>query len=413
MAVQFRIQHLDHAGGVISTHTPVGGTLDWNYKVNEVGTISYQLAMEELEGLSLPANSFAPYLTDFRLQMSVNGGAWSGLMGGIHVPVNLVNDQDAVNVAGRDWAHWLEQPVWFDLYSVDWDTLGSGIDYLLSDPDHFKITGATAGVVDKTQFGVLAFLNTCTQKTAVRTLIDTTKRGTDYVNINPIFNGNTASETLYVDPIVISFEDTTAVLQHINNISQLSDPYGFDWTIHVDKSMEFFGPRKIVEDAPAPIWTITDYSTLEQPAIDLDWTNNGPIGTHIVGLGIGSPALWHHKRDQQSVDKYREWLKLENVGDRYLKGWSIKHAVDGLQYIHPHKDIKLTILPEIINPSSPGDGFVNHVGDCVRIYWNFYPYHAVDAYFWITEQHFTSDPAGNFKCELGLQQIYGTTTLGG
>lgn len=407
MAVKFRIQHLDHGGGVISTHTPVGGTLDYTFKANEVGSISYQLPLSDT---SIDWDSFAPYKTDFRLQAQFNtGGSWNGIMGGIHVPINLKNDEDAVNVAGKDWAHWLEQPVWFDFYNYNWDSISNGIQDVLDSPHTFVDTGG--GVVS--QPAVLAFLSNCTQKRAVINLIDNTKRGTQFVNINTVFNGNAASETLYVDPYVISFEDTTTVLQHINNIAALSDPYGFDWTMNVDKRMEFFGPRKVVESSPSPIWTIHDLALVEQPAMELDWTNNGPVGTHIVGLSIGSPALWYHKRDQDAVDKYREWLKLENVGDRYFKGWSIKHAVDGLQYIHPQKDIKITILPEIVNPISPGDGFVNHVGDCIRVIWAFPNYHEVNAYYWITEQHFTADPAGNWKCDLGLQQIYGLTTLAG
>lgn len=403
MAVKFRIQHLDHSGSVISTHTPVGGTLDWTYKVNEVGSISYQLPLSDPQ---IGENSFAPYKTDWRLQQQVSGGTWTSIMAGIHTPANLHSDADAVQVAGKDWAHWLEQPVWFDFYNYHWDTIGNGIQEMI-DSDH-AFSGAVNGVVDK--YAVLAFLNTCTQETAIRKLITNTKRGTDFVNISGVFHGKVGDATLYVDPYVISFEDTTTVLQHINNIAALGDPFGFDWTMNANKDMEFFGPRKVVEDAPDPIWTITDQALLEQPAIEMDWTNNGPIGTYIVGLSIGSPALWHHKRDQESIDKYREWLKLENVGDRYFKGWSIKHAVDGLQYIHPHKDITIVILPEVIDIY---EGFRNHVGDVVRVIWDFPPYHKVNAYYWITSQHFTGDPAGNWKCELGLQQIYGITFLGG
>ncbi len=406
MAVKFRVQHLTHLGSVISTHTPVGGTLSYGFKANEVGDIAYQVAQEELVRLQLPANSFAPYKTDWRLQQQVSGGSWTNIHAGIHVPVNLVNDQDAVNVAGKDWAHWLDQPVWFDFYNYHWDTIGNGIDEMINS-DH-ALSGAVNGVVNKP--AVLAFIPGCSQETMLRTLITNTKRGTDYVNISAVFSGNVGNLQLTVDPYIIGFEDTSTVLQHINNIAALSDPFGFDWTMNASKKMEFFGPRKIVENAPDPIWTITKDSILEQPILDLNWTNNGPIGTYIVGMSIGSPALWHHKRDQDSEALYRQWLKLENVGDRYWKGPAIKHAVDGLQYIHPHKDITITVLPEVLDPY---EGFRNHVGDVVRLKWDFPPYHEVNAYYWITDQHFMSDPSGNWKCDLGLQQIYGTTTLGG
>lgn len=388
-------------GSVISTHTPVGGTLAYNFIANGVGDITYQIAMEEYDRLNLPANAFAPYKTDWRLQQRVSNGPWESIMGGIHVPVNIRNDEDAINVAGRDWAHWLEQPVWFDYYNYDWNQAGST--YATRRRDVIKASRSTpSGVIQN--IAVLAFAPGVSQKTMISTLLNNTNRGTNPVKITPVFTGSAGADNLTLQAYIIVFQDETTVLQHINNVAALDNPYGFDWTMNWNKRMEFFGPHKIVVEAPDPIWTITKDSIYEQPILDLDWTNNGPIGTHVVGLSIGSPALWHHKRDQDSVDLYREWLKLERVGDQYIKSPEMKYAVDGLQYIHPHKDITITILPEVIDVYS---GFKNHVGDVVRLKWDFPPYHEVNAYYWINSQRFSSDPAGNWKCDLGLQQIYG------
>lgn len=323
-------------------------------------------------------------------------------MAGIHVPVNLVNDQDAVNIAGKDWAHWLEQPVMFEYYRYNWDQVGST--YVTRKRDIVKQSRAlSAGVVQN--IAIMAFTPAASQATVVKTLIDNTKRGTDYVDINPVFTGSAGVGSLELSDYIISFQDETTVLQHINNIADLDQPFGFDWTMNSGKTMEFFGPRKAVKESPTPIWTITQDSILEQPITDLDWTNNGPIGTHVVGLSQGSPALWAYKRDQDSVDLYREWLKIDHVGDQYIKSADIKYAVSGLQYLYPQKDVKITILPEVIDPF---EAFQNHVGDVIRVIWDFPPYHKVNAYYWITEQRFSDDSSGNWKCELGLQQIYGT-----
>jgi len=408
MAVQARIQHLDHGGSVISTHTPVGGSLTWGYKANEPGDIAYQLPLSDP---AIIRDGFAPYRTDWRLQIKFDNAAWKSITAGIHVPVNLVNDQDAVNVAGKDWAHWLEQPVWFQYYNYDWDTAGAAT--ATRRRDVIKQSRAiTAGIVEN--IAILAFTPGASQADMITKLISNTKRGTDYVNINPVFTGSAASSVLTLQAYIISFQDETTVLQHINNLAALDNPYGFDWTMNADKKMEFFGPRKTAAGSPTGIWYLQQDQLLEQPMTELDWTNNGPIGTHIVGLSIGSPALWHHKRDQDSVDKYREWLKIEHVGDRYIKSPDMKYAVDGIQDIFPHKDIKVTVLPELlVNQNIFGsdylkqDGFENHIGDVVVVQWDFPPYHKVDAFYWITEQRYSGDPDGNWKCELGLQQIYG------
>lgn len=106
MAVLFRVQHLNHSGGVVSTHIPVGGSLHWSYKANDMGDISYSLPLSDT---AIARDAFAPYYTDWRLQQSIGGGVWESIAAGIHVPVNMVSDQDTVNVAGKDWALWLEQ----------------------------------------------------------------------------------------------------------------------------------------------------------------------------------------------------------------------------------------------------------------------------------------------------------------
>lgn len=399
MAVRFRIQHLDHGGGVISTHTPVGGTLEWSYVANDVGDIGYQLPLSDV---AISRDGFAPYRTDWRLQQQISGGTWQSLAAGIHVPVNIVSDSDAVNVAGKDWSHWLEQPVWFDYYSYNY--LDVGQDYSTRKRDIVKADKNWGpGITDSK--AALAFYPPATQAQIVSKLIDKSKEGRDgyYVNITPVFSGTAGSGDLTYAAIVIYFQDQTSILQHINTVAAIDDPWGFDWTMNWNKQMEFFGPRKTVKTSPTPIWTITKDMILEMPMLDMDWTNNGPLATHLVGLSQGSPAAWWIKRDPESIQKYRGWLRLENVGDQYIWKEPFSHAVNGLDYLYPQKDIKITVMPEVLDVY---EGFKNHVGDVIRVKWDFPPYHEVNAYYWITEQRFSGDAAGNFKCSLGLQQIY-------
>jgi hypothetical protein len=392
----FRVRHKNHAGTFLSTHEPVGGTLRYSFRAGQPGDVSYTLPFS---GPGMGRDIFTPYKTDFQLEYREPGqSGWNAVMGGIHVPINITSDEDAVKCAGKDWSHWLEQPVWFDYYNYHWNTAGDA--FATRKRDVIKASRAiTAGIYEN--IALLAFTPPASQAAICRKLIDNTKRGPNYVNINPKFTGNAGAEQLTTTSYIINFQDKTTVLQHINNIAALDDPYGFDWTMNTGKVMEFFGPRKTRKQAPRPIWIITKEMLAEQPMIHLDWTNNGPLGTHIVGLSVGSPALWRFKRDQESIDLYREWLRIEDVGDQYIKGPDMRYAIDGLDYIHPQKDVKIVVLPELLE-----GGFFNHIGDVIRVRWDFVPYHEVNAFYWINEQTYEGDAAGNWKMTLGLQQIY-------
>ena len=76
------------------------------------------------------------------------------------------------------------------------------------------------------------------------------------------------------------------------------------------------------------------------------------------------------------------------------------HALGGLDYLHAQKDVRIVVLPSLLT-----DGFKNHIGDVVRIKWDFPEYHEVNAFYWINEQSYDSD-GEEWKLTLGLQQIY-------
>jgi hypothetical protein len=402
----FRVRHLDHFGGLTGDLRMVGGSLSYSFRAGQPGDISYQIP----NSYGMIRDSFAPYKTDFMLQYQQPGGtAWTNIMGGIHVPVNIKNDEDAVNVAGKDWSHWLEQPYWFPYYNLNY-TSGTALSDVVSASRDYPpgITETVAAV---------AFYPPVSQGEIISKLVGNTQpfgrpatgsypglAAGNYVRIDVVYTGSSGSATFGNNTLVIQFQDQTTILQHINNVAAIGEPYGFDWTMNPGKLMEFFGPRKEVKYAPAPIWTITKDQIIgglnENPLLELDWTNNGPLATHLVGTNNGSPGAWWHKRDQDSVNLYREWLRIETLGDQYLRGPDMLYALDGLDYLHPQKDLRIVVLPSLL-----ANGFANHIGDVVRLKWDFPPYHEVNAYYWINEQTYDSD-GEEWKLTLGLQQIY-------
>lgn len=407
--VDFRVQHLNHSGAVISTHTPVDDTLTWGYRVTDKGEISYELSLTDDEDLvAAGADSFAPYRTDWRLQMSELGGAFQSIHAGIITNVGLKARQDTVQIAGRDWLEWLDQSVWFDAYTIDFNpanlqNLSQEFNKGFKDAD-FDVDGFLDGFAYYVWAGELG----ATQESVLTDIVNISKVGTDFVNLTLSFEGFGFLEQVPSYQILIHDEGT--YLDHLKSLAASGEPYGFDFYVEWNKVLRFFGPRKQVGASPSPVWTLNTENVVIDTVPDFEWQNNGPLGTYILGLGPGQPAIWKIKHDQDSEDLFRRWLRLPRVGDLYQQSaGDVQYATTGLQYIFPHRDLKLSIYPDVVNPTDPGDGFLNHVGDVVRFRWPILPYHTINAFFWITQQDYHGDSAGNWVCDLGLQQIYDTS----
>ena len=404
--VEFRVQHRDHGGGVISTHTPAGESLAWNYRASDIGDISYDLALyDDTFLVSAGENSFAPYKTDWHLQMRYGGGGWQTIQAGIHTSVNLKPRTGVVGVAGKDWLHWLEQPVFFNKYNVQFDPAN------LQEVLDASADSYTGSFFNGTYLKAWIGANGATHQQVINFLLSNPHTSGPVVTLNPVYGGvGNSFNQLFT--YVIMFQDQTNRLDHLKTLSQLHDPLGYDFYVDWDKKVYFFGPRKQVPYSPNPIWTLTAENVVIDTVPDFDWTNNGPVATHVVGLGPGNPAIWRIKKDQDSIDFYRHWLKLENIGDSYLRSTvtgtvnAIQKGTEALQYIFPHKDLKLSVYPDKVGLPDASDGFKNHTGDVVRFLWEVWPYHTINAYFWITAQSYRGDAAGNYILDLGLEQIY-------
>jgi len=402
--VEFRIVHVDHDNVTIATHYPTGDSLRWGYRATDVGDVAYDLALSDPSLVAAGADSFAPYKTDWRLGMNVDGLGWNTIHAGIHTHINIKSRSGEVAVQGKDWAHWLEQPVWFTFYATQWnlgqlDTIVRTWSTGVKDAD-FNAQGFYENFAVKAWVGDLG----ATQRSVITDLVNGSHVGTDFVNLAANFNSTPKWDSLLHYEIFV--QDETNILDHIKTIASLSDPYGYDFYTDWDKTMYFFGPRKTV-GTTTPAWTLTDENVVKESVPDFDWTNDGPLGTYMVGLGPGSPALWHLKYHQPTIDLYRQWLRVVRVGDIYAsKIDGVRQGTMGLQFGYPHKDLKLTVKPEKLKPLDKSDGFKNHCGDVVHFVWPIPPYHTIDAYFWITQQDFRGDGAGNWYCDLGLEQIY-------
>ncbi|MEK9809924.1 MAG: hypothetical protein VW362_05720, partial [Candidatus Nanopelagicales bacterium] len=112
-----------------------------------------------------------------------------------------------------------------------------------------------------------------------------------------------------------------------------------------------------------------------------------------------------------STATYRDWTivrQLNRATSDLTDDDGIEDMAEGGGYQdrHPQKELRLTIKPDLVDPSDELAMFSNQCGQALNVDYTYPGYHRIDADFYITSQTFYSDDAGNFLCDLTLDQVY-------
>jgi hypothetical protein len=329
-------------------------------------------------------------------------------MRGICVGANLQNDRGTVAFVGKDWLHYLEQPYPFREMTANGRTgYEMTVDDWLSIEDANRYWNASAGA------NTTPVTYNATLQTVVSDLITSLSSGA-YDPIAPIFSplylGTVWSQSQNYN---IPWGDQTNVLDHITALSKQYDPRGFDfWVVaNPDKQLLMNGPRVLNPNSITPVATLTGAGTM----VTLDWTNSGPRATEtvVLGSGLGNGRPWYRSTYQPSQDQYRRWkrnVSIPNPGasltspDDVMLG--LGSAIGFLDRF-PQKDLRLVLKPDYVIPGNAAFMFYPLIGEALAInYTGFTPYHHINATFYMTAQAFSTDAAGNFVCDVTLEQIY-------
>lgn len=380
--VELFVTHRDHNFVDLATYKAQKPT--YTFRLNDAGDCSYQLALSQTDtqGIPIPRDGFAPKRTDYFLRGSTNGGGtFFGLQSGIHTSVGISADEYMVKVAGQDYMSWLDQPWPFD--------------YKNNTPENIASTAILFQFWDKAS---------ATQRIIVDGLVASLSGDPSVYKI-PItteFNGE-GFDTQYLDN-AIQFFDTTTILGHIKSIAALSDPFGFDFYMGFARILHMFYPRVTRDGYFFPIYFLNEGNS---NIVHFDWTNNGPTATQTVGLT--SDQYWSYSEYPPSTALYRQWLRIASLPDSARlpdKAVAMTNAIGRLDRF-PHKDLKIQIKPDQIDPYDQTAGFKNLLGKCIYVYYDNPPYHRIDAPFYITEQEISPvDDDGNYVSTWSLQQIY-------
>lgn len=386
-SVRFEIEHREHDGSLISTHVPVAGTLQWSFRNQDYGMLQYGVAYSDPE---IVTDGWAAKRTDVELYIiSEPDGNRQRIWAGIHDAANLrMVGRDTISVTARSWLWWADQPYPFPAYEDDTldDLVAAGTDPSLyfNAPDGDTVTDVIAALMDKITDG-----------------------SAEQVELIPDYQGSALDEPVYWR---VEFGDNRTILDHLKGLAAMSDPFGFDFWDDPDKYVRFVGPRlRATTDAVIR----ASFTGPSNGIVDMDWTNLGPAAVNTVAIasGTGNARRWSRKTYAPSEALYRDWTVIRDI-TRYASSLTDEDGVGsfaeggGYQDRFPQKRLMFTIKPDLVDPSDATAFFYTHVAETVDVDYTFPVYHRVDSLFYIVAQEFFDAGAGNYLCNLTLDQVY-------
>jgi hypothetical protein len=392
-------------GNVIGQFKP--DNLSFSIRNSEPGEISFELPLGQP---NLTFMQFGPYRTDYALYRAGSAQNYRLIVEGMLTSVNLSDDRDSVICAGKDWLHYLQHRTYpFDPVTYQaggWDQWPVGW------PHHPGVKREKMGNPVEVRDIVEDILQHMMDVT-LPPLPGGVAGGPGMGQLPIIFNNvATGTKTKYK----ILPGDTTTVFDHITKLSD--QVRGFEFDI-LPQSLEFkmWSPGRW-QNLPVYVFDGTIAVSTESGGqiVHIDWTNDGPDGTFLVGLGTSGRkvgATWYYRR---SIEKYR-WLDMVyDYGE--VPGNPDDPAADFIfqllkdqNDLYPQEKLSLTLLnPETLSSNSgsfyTADRPRSVIGQMVRVIFNFPPYWKVDREYRVNALNWTVDANSNEEVEFELEIIF-------
>lgn len=316
------VRHRDWAGAILGEFRPVN--LEFTLRNNEPEDISYDIP------LAAPGRVWGfvgPKRTTFELWLGNHN-----ILSGIHSFVNSRRGEEVFHVQGKGWLWYL-------------------------DNRHYPFNGAVPYEFlhgTATDQAGLAYQIYADPATIITDLLDITLARPHSVDFT-----YSLSPVGWKQGFRIELADTTSLFQHINQMSQ-AEPGSFDFGVRTNREFWITSPHVFPDaardDPSACVWVL-DHFIHPEDLIESEFENNGPLGTHIVGLGAGTSSQlalsygWDFeqnifKRWDMSVD-FPDVMTDINHPDAgaTLRRLTQAHFSAGL---YPQHSIPLTVKPDNI-----------------------------------------------------------------
>lgn len=383
----------------VDTGQFVPENLGFSLSRNDEGEITYEIP---LSAPSLTREEFGPYNTDWYLYRRGNSGQYKLLNAGMITSVNLSKDRDTVLVAGKDWMHYLKRRTYpFDPQAYkDGGWIGWPKQWPAVPGNPVEVTGIVDDLLD------------AIENASLPAIPNVSATPGPYGALGIVHN-NLAMGILTTHYILPG--DTATIFDYISEFSSLHNGFDFAFTPYrefrmwapvLDGSGNFIRPGR---DTGTPQYSFGLDRTNETSGaiVSIDWTNDGPEGTYLLGLGKAAKrdsAVWYYK---PSIDAYRRLDKVYDFGemantDRLLN--MLKNQND----LYPQRKLSLTLLnPEFLSPSLYTEGRpFTLIGNRVNVQFDFSPYWYVNSMYLVNKISWTVDQDQNEEVELELEIIY-------
>jgi hypothetical protein len=375
---------------------------------SEPGGFGCELALGQLKRgstvLGIGRDEFAPYKTNYELwrQSTGNGVCISD---GMLTSINLNKDRDTVLVSGKDMIHYLQRRIYpftpedyitldpakperfFDKWPKKWPTMAVG------DQDPIDIALIVRDIIQSMNkdYPVDALTTTVPSGYAP---------GVPHITQSVPLTEQTGKYKIYPG-------DSTTIFDHLTKLSEMTDK-GFEFDI-LPISLEFklWTPRRTLANEP-PFYGFSPSDNEEGGAItQWDWTNDGPEGTYLLGLGTRDHRVGATWTDEDNVAEFGRLDKVYDFGAISIQDMLLQMLKDQND-LHPQKKLNLQLLnPEFLTPNFYTGGRPrNLIGTMIHAGHDFAPLHNVDAFFRINAISWDVDKSTNEYVDLELEMNY-------
>ncbi len=369
------------------------------------------------------ASSFAPYRTYYQLFRQSTGSGVC-ISEGIVTSTNLNKDRDTILISGKDWLHYLQRRVYpFDpeLYvSGGWtqwprqwpDVRGTyGPRDFIPNATRSQIDGASldVGIIVRELIQSMRF-DPPTEVTAPldnSTPYRTTQwpAGAEDTPGVPRITQNIpllGEETTYK----IFPGDQTSIFDHITKISeQVEKGFEFD-IIPISREFKVWSPRKDKDTYPTYFLQPGEFE-FSGAIGEFDWTNDGPEGTYLVGLGSAGKKTGKVWTTEDNVREFGRLDKVYDFGEVSSPDMLLEMLKDQND-LHPQRKLQLSLVnPEFMPLNFYTGGRPRElVGRRVQVAAPFLPYRYINSQFRVNAIKWSVDHSTNENVSLELEMVY-------
>lgn len=397
--IRFRDQATNNIVGEYSMMQP-----EVEVRNSEPGGFSGELALGQLKRGSttqgIGRDEFGPYRTLYEVWRQ-SSGAGVCVSDGMLTSINLNFNRDTVLISGKDWKHYLQRRI-YPFTPEDYITYNAAAKHMFFDKWPKKWMTVTQGPIPIKRIIRDLLLSMRTGEPVDELTTDrptATALGVPDITWNISTTGGTEG-TYKIYP-----GDETTIYDHIQKLSEMKD--GFEWDIlPITKEFKLWMPTKYSENVPVYTFQVTGDET-GGAITDFDWTNDGPDGTYLLGLGSGRHKIGATWTYIPSLEKFGRYDLVYDYGE--VQGYDmILQKLKDQNDLHPQKKLTLTILNPEFLPTNfyTADRPRSLIANTVRVIRDFAPLHKVDAYFKINAINWSVDQSTNEYVSLELMMIY-------